>query len=72
MRGRWQRDATQRPSAAGADATALVPSDKAGLDLSSGGFGLRAAAFSKTPFADALSDMLRDAVAQLHQRLREG
>ncbi len=53
-----------------AEATALVPSDQAGLELSGGGFGFRAAAFSKTPFGDALSGMIEDAVEKLYAGMR--
>jgi curli biogenesis system outer membrane secretion channel CsgG len=48
---------------------AIVPSDKAGAELSGGGFTLRAAAHARTPFGDALDTMLQDAVAKLKGEL---
>lgn len=52
-----------------ADVSAVVPSDQAGVDVGGGPFQIRAAAHSRTPMADALSKMLRDAALKLKQGL---
>lgn len=54
---------------ASVDAHALAPADSAGVDVSAGGFTLRAAAHSKTPFGDSVRSMLQDAVVKLKSEL---
>jgi curli biogenesis system outer membrane secretion channel CsgG len=41
---------------------AVVPDDQAGVDLSKGGFSLKAAAYSHTPAGKALQGMIADAI----------
>jgi curli biogenesis system outer membrane secretion channel CsgG len=64
-------DAASGEVAASAVVHAILPSQKAGLDLGMKGANLKVAAESNTPIGDALMDSLRASIGDLHNSWRD-